>query len=201
MDKGLDTFQVLYLGFSYFRSNIWVWGIVKSIISDICSVLDHRNIESMDICLDVASAFFMLSVAPERELITSLNNNMWIPDSKTDKLLKKSPGSDWIKNTYKPGPIKIQEGPGDHYDKILVWSGNFTHDYYGNDLPAIRVAGIVNMSAKALMDLLVDSSRVKEYNKLSLGREDLVVFQDNMLQAKMETKNRCVLDGHINRFF
>jgi hypothetical protein len=31
------------------------------------------------------------------------------------------------------------------------------------------------------MELLVDSDRVKEYNKLSLGRTDLQVFQNDML--------------------
>ena len=38
----------------------------------------------------------------------------------------------------------------------------------------------MNISARALTELLVDSTRVKEYNKISLGRTDLVTFQDSM---------------------
>jgi hypothetical protein len=38
------------------------------------------------------------------------------------------------------------------------------------------------MSAKSLVDLLLDSTRAKEYNKHSLGREDVIVFQDDMQQ-------------------
>jgi hypothetical protein len=36
------------------------------------------------------------------------------------------------------------------------------------------------MSPGDLMEMLVDSSRVKEYNKLSLGRRDALVLQDDM---------------------
>jgi hypothetical protein len=36
------------------------------------------------------------------------------------------------------------------------------------------------MSPLALMELLVDSSRIQEYNKLSLGRTDLLVLQGDM---------------------
>jgi hypothetical protein len=112
---------------------------------------------------------------------TSFNNCMWNPDSKTAKLMKKAQKSDWVKKTFEEGPIHIHMQENTHAKDVLVWTGNFNHDFYGNDLPAIRVAGIVDMSAKRLVDLLVDSTRVKEYNKLSQGREDLVVFQNDMI--------------------
>merc|ERR1719246_425188 len=38
------------------------------------------------------------------------------------------------------------------------------------------------MNAGSLYDLLLDSSRVKEYNKLSLGREDLWVMETRQQQ-------------------
>jgi hypothetical protein len=114
-------------------------------------------------------------------LTTSVNDCMWVPDRNTDRLLKKSSSAiDWIQNTFKPGSVCL--GENSHEKEVLVWTGTFNHSYYGSDLPAIRVAGMVDMPAKDLVDLLVDSSRVKEYNKLSLGREDLVVFQDSMQQ-------------------
>lgn len=111
-------------------------------------------------------------------LTTSVDDGMWNPDRNTDRLLKKSDASAWIQNTFKPGQVAIDDPC--HNGEVLVWTGTFSHSFYGSDLPAIRVAGVVGMSPRSLVDLLVDSSRVKEYNKLSLGREDLVVFQDDM---------------------
>ena len=113
-------------------------------------------------------------------LATSLDTCMWTPDNKTEKFLKNARIFDWTKNTFNPGPVTLQPGGIEQEKEVMVWSGTFKHDFYGSELPAIRVAGIVDMSAKDLVDLLVDSSRVKEYNKLSLGREDLVVFQSSM---------------------
>jgi hypothetical protein len=121
-------------------------------------------------------------------LTTSLNESMWIPaDSNTTKLLKQTDG--WMNTTFQPGKVVLTEGssstslpppPSSVDDNVLVWSGQFKHGYYGSDLPAVRACGIVNMSPQSLMELLVDSSRVKEYNKLSLGRTDLVTFDGNL---------------------
>jgi hypothetical protein len=42
------------------------------------------------------------------------------------------------------------------------------------------------MSPKALANLLVDSNRVKEYNKMSIGRDDILVLQnDEMCVTKV----------------
>lgn len=109
---------------------------------------------------------------------TSVDDGMWNPDRNTERLLRKVDSSEWIHNTFKPGQVVINDPC--HDKEVLVWTGTFSHSFYGSDLPAIRVAGVVDISPKSLVDLLVDSDRVKEYNKLSLGREDLVVFQENM---------------------
>ncbi|KAL3921841.1 MAG: hypothetical protein SGILL_002533 [Bacillariaceae sp.] len=119
---------------------------------------------------------------------TSLNDSMWIPDSKTDRILKRQGDDPWLTATFRPGKIHQQEDPSklvhpEDQKEVLVWVGSFKHGFYGSDLPAIRAAGIVNMSAKSLMELLVDSNRVKEYNKLSLGRDDLVSFDGDLDQA------------------
>jgi hypothetical protein len=111
-------------------------------------------------------------------LTTSVDDGMWNPDRNTERLLRKVDASEWMQNTFKPGQVVITDPS--HDKEVLVWTGTFSHSFYGSDLPAIRVAGVVDMSPKSLVDLLVDSDRVKEYNKLSLGREDLVVFQENM---------------------
>jgi hypothetical protein len=114
---------------------------------------------------------------------TCLDQPMWIPHNKTGKVLKKPTTPAWVKNTFlKSGKIRLHDARPTTPEEqdVFVWTGNFKHGLYGSELPAVRSCGIVNMSAKALMELLVDSSRVKEYNKLCLGRQDLVTFQDNM---------------------
>lgn len=112
-------------------------------------------------------------------LTTSMNDSMWIPDTKTERLLQRGQCPRWMKETFKPGRVRLSD-PAAVENDVLVWSGSFRHGFYGSDLPAIRAAGVVNMSAKSLMELLVNSDRVKEYNKMSLGRTDLQVFQDDM---------------------
>jgi hypothetical protein len=64
-------------------------------------------------------------------------------------------------------------------DDVRVWSGSFAGNssFYGSDLPAVRAAGMINKSPEALANMLMDSTRVKEYNKLSVGRTDLLVLQ------------------------
>ena len=112
---------------------------------------------------------------------TSLDKTMWTPDSKTDKALKKAHTPDWVKDTFaNKGKIRLNASTTADEQNVFIWMGNFKHGLYGSELPAIRACGIVNMSAKALMELMIDSSRVKEYNKLSLGRDDLVTFEGSI---------------------
>jgi hypothetical protein len=118
-------------------------------------------------------------------ITTVLDESMWQPDSKSEKLIKKAGGngssdSEWIKQTFQNGKISSSSCSIPSSKDILVWSGSFTHGLYGSEVPAIRSVGIVDTSARKLMDLLVDSSRVKEYNKISLGREDIINFDGNL---------------------
>jgi len=61
---------------------------------------------------------------------------------------------------------------GIRMDVVLQWSA-----LIGSTHNCIRSETVINKSAEWLYDLLLDSSRVKEYNKLSLGREDLWVME------------------------
>jgi hypothetical protein len=70
--------------------------------------------------------------------------------------------------------------------EVLVWAGKFTSstnrnqgngEGYGAELPIIKTMSIINKSPKDLAELLMDSEKVKMYNKMSLGRSDEVVFQ------------------------
>ena len=105
---------------------------------------------------------------------TASDPMMWTPTTKTRKFMtEKNLRFDDI-----PIPGPLAEGEGGPNDNCLVWSGKFNHKYYGSELPAIRSQGIVNMSPEDLVDLLMDSNRVNEYNKSSIGRNDEVVLSD-----------------------
>jgi len=100
---------------------------------------------------------------------------MWTPVAKTRKYMtEKGLRFDDI-----PVPGPMDEGEGGAGDSTcLVWSGKFPHKYHGHEQPAVRSQGIVNMSPEDLVDLLMDSQRVSEYNKSSIGREDEVILSD-----------------------
>jgi len=100
---------------------------------------------------------------------------MWTPTSKTRKYMtEKGLRFDDIPI---PGPLEEGEG-GPEDSTCLVWSGKFAHKYHGHEQPAVRSQGIVNMSPEELVDLIMDSNRVSEYNKSSIGRTDEVVLSD-----------------------
>jgi hypothetical protein len=127
---------------------------------------------------------------------TTCDMSMWAPDAKTDRIIKRGAGTGakggggapcWFQSTFQSNGCLSLGGSSSSSSSIgdvgvLIWYGSFRHKYYGHELPAIRSAGLVNMSAKALMELMVDSARVKEYNKLSLGRTDVVTFSTDMDQ-------------------
>jgi len=102
------------------------------------------------------------------------NKGMWTCKS-SGRQLKASP---WVVNSWQmEGCVENSGGE----DSVIIWAGNFTHRGYGCELPAIRAAGIIQANPRDLFELLLDSSRVKEYNNLSLGREDLFVLQDDLV--------------------
>mmetsp|Transcript_21788 Transcript_21788/g.32178 ORF Transcript_21788/g.32178 Transcript_21788/m.32178 type:complete len:424 (-) Transcript_21788:10-1281(-) len=108
---------------------------------------------------------------------TVIDRSMWKDEQKTSRLLKSSGWKDicW-KDT--GGPIQLPDNFPE--EEVLLWSGNFSHGLYGSDMTAIRSAGIVNMSPKALIELLFDNSRTSVYNKYSAGRTDLMVLNDSL---------------------
>jgi hypothetical protein len=72
-------------------------------------------------------------------------------------------------------------------DDILVWTGAANHHGPGKDLPVIKARGIVPATPEAVMDLLLDSSRVGEYNKMSQGRSDLLYLQQGLNTTAAES--------------
>jgi len=127
-----------------------------------------------------------------------MDRSMWTPNGGTAKLLKSGVWEDTIfdnsplvlhshtNHQHPPNPqnqnkaVRIPHPKGSKGESdVLVWSGTWSHTYYGHDLPAIRCEAIVNMSPSSLAKLLVDSSRVKEYNKMSIGRDDILVLHED----------------------
>ena len=90
----------------------------------------------------------------------------WVGEKKTTKFLQDH--SDSLTEAL----VSSQE--------VLAWSGKFSSDGRGSELPVIKTMAIVNKSPEYLADLLMDSSKVKAYNKMSLGRSDEEVFQSGM---------------------
>ena len=122
-----------------------------------------------------------MSALVKTGLDASMDKDMWTASGPTAKILKTG---DWNKTLFvsfdqkRPVPSPHAKGAKGESD-VLVWSGTFSHKYYGCDLPAIRCEAIVNMSPSSLSNLLIDSSRVKEYNKMSIGRNDIMVLHED----------------------
>ena len=120
-----------------------------------------------------------------------MSESMWTPHTAA-RYFKASPwhASTW--GTTTPICIHNDELPPAHSkqeEAVLLWTGKFQHGLYGSELPAVRAAGIIPAPPKALFELLIDSDRVKEYNKLSLGRQDLMVLQDTTCRTLNSPKD------------
>lgn len=124
---------------------------------------------------------FAVAALAKIGLQSALNKQMWTAgDLKTKNLEAVSGG--WHDCTWNAGGCSSGGSGAYSQDQqsVLVWTGTFQHGHYGSQLPAVRTAGFIQMSAFALTELLVDSSRCREYNKLSVGRTDLLVLQEKM---------------------
>jgi hypothetical protein len=122
-----------------------------------------------------------MSALVQTGMDASMDQGMWTANPATVRILKTG---DWDETIFVPFddnksvPAPHPKGSKGEND-VLVWSGTFSHQYYGCDLHAIRCEAIVNMSPKVLATLLIDSSRVKEYNKMSIGRDDILVLKES----------------------
>jgi len=115
------------------------------------------------------------------ELIS--NESLWIPDRKTERYLKAlkvrlrltsttSTRPDDMSIPTSPLPPLNLLGVGEAPDDVVrTWSASI-----GSHI-CTRAEGVIDTGAKWLFELLLDSSRVKEFNKLSLGREDVWVME------------------------
>lgn len=114
-----------------------------------------------------------MDLLERRSLEVLLDEDFWTSDPKTLKLLNEASGASWKSFTFHDPEIPLEEATTD--TDILIWTGKFDEGF-GSDLPAIRSAAILPVPADELFDLLSDSSRVQEYNAMSLGRTDILTL-------------------------
>ena len=77
---------------------------------------------------------------------------------------------------------------------VLVWSSKCARGGHGSDNPIVKSRGLIPASAKAVVDLVRDSDRVREYNKLAIGREDqmaLTTTEDGVESSVHCAVTRC----------
>ena len=107
----------------------------------------------------------------------------WSGDKKTDRFVRELEARDGDEGgvaTAAAAATRRQRSLMDSQE-VLVWSGKFKSSRgYGAELPIIKTTSIIDKSPRYLADLLMDSNKVKLYNKMSLGRDDVKVFQSGM---------------------
>ena len=84
--------------------------------------------------------------------------------------------------------------------EVMVYIGKAKQEGHGSKLPLIKTKSILPLSSDEMVDLLMDSSKVKIYNKLSVGRTDVKTLNDGYVNdgtadgtTKMKTKIVCNL--------
>jgi len=65
-------------------------------------------------------------------------------------------------------------------DDVLLWTGGVHHKGFGHDWPIVKLRGVVRTTPRTLVDVLLDSSKIKTYNKMSQGREDILILQEGV---------------------
>lgn len=64
--------------------------------------------------------------------------------------------------------------------KVLIWSGKYRGPkYHGSDNALFMARGVVNGCPREFTSMLWDSSRTLEYNNFCLGRNDVMVINDD----------------------
>jgi hypothetical protein len=100
------------------------------------------------------------------------------PTRDTQRLLAKYSTSSFDDNRLDEWPIPSWKAPHGH--DILVWTGDIGHTGFGSHWPVVKARCLVDVSPRVLVEFMMDSSRIKEYNKMSQGREDLVKIQEGL---------------------
>ena len=103
----------------------------------------------------------------------------WVATSNTDKILKKRAKqykkSNSVSSQASSNNIIIIMGPWINAASgtdVFIWSSKCTRPGHGSDYPVVKSRGLIPASAQDVIELIKDSDRVCDYNKMSIGRED-----------------------------
>ena len=113
---------------------------------------------------DIANALFQKGYECAMD-----ESDRWTPEQGTGKLLSKR--ATMLFNGETDGPIGDWPNAA-HGEEVLVWTSKCLHGGHGSEYPIVKARGLIPTSALKMVKLLLDSDRVKEYNKMSLGRID-----------------------------
>lgn len=108
--------------------------------------------------------------------ITKHHNNEWIHWKPTDKITEQAEIDETSKEKH------LAEG------EILCYVGRCKYEqdeYYGGKLPIIKTISVIPMTPRDIADLMLDSSKVQTYNKMSLGRTDMKHIEGVVGQSKI----------------
>jgi hypothetical protein len=109
-------------------------------------------------------------------------SDRFTPTSHTERKLASYGPSESSLNDWPVRPWKAAQG-----NDVLVWTGGVEHDGFGSDWPVVKARGIVQAPPLELLEFLLDSSKIKQYNKISQGREDLLVIQKGVHTTAAES--------------
>jgi hypothetical protein len=129
---------------------------------DVTNILDNLSRLGYDVATDESDRF--------------------TPTSPTERILASYGPSASSLNDWPVRPWKAAQG-----NDVLVWTGGVEHNGFGSDWPVVKARGIVQTSPLELLEFLLDSSKIKLYNKISQGREDLLVIQKGVHTTAAES--------------
>ena len=87
----------------------------------------------------------------------------------------------------------------DDSDDVYVWTGGVPHRGFGHDWPVVKARTLIRAAPRAVLDVLLDSSQIKKYNKMSQGREDVLILQEGVETISEESQYGFAGDARIMR--
>jgi hypothetical protein len=188
----------LHLHYTHLRSSLTTICPHNEHAGEWMAIPCHSNAESTTTTTTTTTVGPLMESLAAMGLGTAMNAEIWTPDGKTKQhLLTTSGEQSWEGTTFCP-PTARRPSESDTTrnetttagsttaiatttvaaDHVLVWTGTLVNSY-GSDIPAVRSAAVMAQSAESLLNLLLDSSRVQEYNAMSLGRTDIQVLESS----------------------
>eukprot|EP00586_Coscinodiscus_wailesii_P004338 CAMPEP_0172482960 /NCGR_PEP_ID=MMETSP1066-20121228/9710_1 /TAXON_ID=671091 /ORGANISM="Coscinodiscus wailesii, Strain CCMP2513" /LENGTH=666 /DNA_ID=CAMNT_0013246543 /DNA_START=81 /DNA_END=2081 /DNA_ORIENTATION=- len=132
-------------------------------IGDLSTGISSPKLFSMD---DAQTPLVVSKLIDYAMALTTDEGSRWTPTKDTERVLSKKTKGDFS------GGWNDAAGT-----EVFVWSTKFDHGGYGSDYPAVKARGNVKCAPRELLELLRDSARTKEYNKMSMSRTDEFFFQ------------------------